>query len=255
MYRAIARDLWSRIGEQRLPPGNPLPSESELTEQYQVNRLTLRQALEELRRAGAIEVRHGRGAFVAEAPTLVEFATRVQPHGRDSHWTSPGDAGDDDGATRPSLRQVSEQLLSPSPGRQDYLEEGADHIGLPAAQVRAHHTLMLDSGHPWIANTYVVPASLTGLVGAFTGTGLMRRALQKLSDQPLVHHWRAFSAMACSMDDADALSLEVGSPLLVREGVMGTRDQPMVYVVRRMPGRSARFVLHYLDPTDDDEQP
>ncbi|MGA4508095.1 GntR family transcriptional regulator [Propionibacteriaceae bacterium G1746] len=252
LYRVIARDIWRTIGERRLNPGEALPTEADLAQRYEVNRLTVRQAMDELRRAGAIDIVHGRGAFVAERPTLVEFATRVHPGDSGEYWSSPGDASSGSPGHAPSLRRVTEQLLAPAPGRPDRLVEGADHLGVGVDEVVALHTLMHDAGQPWITNTYVISTELAGVREAFVRHGLMRVALAGLSDGPLVHHWRAFSAAACSIDDADALGLEVGAPLLVREGVMGTTDRPLVYVVRRMPGESARFVLHYLDPASSE---
>lgn len=245
LYRAIARDIWRTITERHLSPGESLPTETDLAEHYEVSRLTLRQALDELRRAGAIDVVHGRGAFVAQRPTLVEFATQVRAERDEEYWRS-ANAG-------PSLRKVTEDLLPDRAGPSLVLAEGAGQLGLEPGQVQAVHTVMLDSGTPWIANTYVFAGEAGDRVlAAFERTGLMRLAFADHWHTPLVHHWRAFSAAACSMDDADALGLEVGSPMLVREGVMGTGEEPLVYVARRMHGESARFVLHYLAPDGDE---
>lgn len=49
-----------------LQPGSPLPSESELAEQLQVSRLTVREAVKSLQARGLIEVRHGRRPVVAQ---------------------------------------------------------------------------------------------------------------------------------------------------------------------------------------------
>lgn len=70
----IVEKLQAAIREGRLAPGDRLPSERELTEQFGVSRVSLRDALRVLEAKGLIEVRVGArgGAFVtAPAPQLV----------------------------------------------------------------------------------------------------------------------------------------------------------------------------------------
>lgn len=63
------QDLLALVSE--LPTGHRLPAERELCEQLGVSRTTLRRALEELRRAGYLDRRHGAGTFVAR-PTVTQ---------------------------------------------------------------------------------------------------------------------------------------------------------------------------------------
>lgn len=67
-YRRIATDLRERITSGELRPGDLLPSEEALRNQYGVSRWTARQALVELQGAGLVEVVHGKGRFVREQP-------------------------------------------------------------------------------------------------------------------------------------------------------------------------------------------
>lgn len=64
VFRRIATDLRGVIERGELRQGDMLPSESALTERYEVSRWTVRQALTELEGAGLIETRHGKGRFV-----------------------------------------------------------------------------------------------------------------------------------------------------------------------------------------------
>lgn len=59
--------LEEEISSGRLAPGDRLPSEPVLTEQYHVSRTTVRQALYALEQKGLIRKEKGRGAFVARA--------------------------------------------------------------------------------------------------------------------------------------------------------------------------------------------
>ena len=60
----VARQLLGLINSGALNPGDQLPPEPELRAQFGVGRSTIREALNGLVLVGAIEVRHGQGAFV-----------------------------------------------------------------------------------------------------------------------------------------------------------------------------------------------
>jgi DNA-binding GntR family transcriptional regulator len=63
-YRSMATALRTMIESGELGPGDALPSESALAQQYGVARGTARHALAELEGSGLIESVHGKGRFV-----------------------------------------------------------------------------------------------------------------------------------------------------------------------------------------------
>ena len=63
--RALQTDILELILERDLVPGDPLPTENELTAALGVGRNTLRESLKALQALGVIEIRHGFGMFVA----------------------------------------------------------------------------------------------------------------------------------------------------------------------------------------------
>jgi GntR family transcriptional regulator, transcriptional repressor for pyruvate dehydrogenase complex len=63
VYEQVAEQLLGRIGSGRLVPGDPLPSERELTESFGVGRSSIREALRMLESQGVITGANG-GAFV-----------------------------------------------------------------------------------------------------------------------------------------------------------------------------------------------
>jgi GntR family transcriptional regulator len=67
-YQTIADDLRGRLQGQELASARLLPSESDLSAQYQASRVTIRRALELLRSEGLIESRQGFGWLVATEP-------------------------------------------------------------------------------------------------------------------------------------------------------------------------------------------
>src|SRR3984893_10197470 len=82
LSRQIATRLQHEIGTGFYPPGGRLPTEAELSQQFRVNRHTVRRALEELSRGGLVRVEQGRGSFVAE--DVLEYA--VEARTRFSEW-------------------------------------------------------------------------------------------------------------------------------------------------------------------------
>jgi GntR family transcriptional regulator len=68
VYRRIADDLRTQILSGELPPGDVLPSETELVRQYGSSRGPVRQAISLLRSEGLIDSHQGRGVFVRQRP-------------------------------------------------------------------------------------------------------------------------------------------------------------------------------------------
>jgi GntR family transcriptional regulator len=68
LYRTVYDSLRERILAGAYPPGEALPSEPRLVNDYGVSLITVRRALQELVLDGLIERRQGIGSFVREAP-------------------------------------------------------------------------------------------------------------------------------------------------------------------------------------------
>ena len=73
MYRSIADDLRSKIKSGQLAPNAKLPTESELSDQYEASRNSVREAIRRLTAEGLLESRPGQGTFVAR--TIDPFVT------------------------------------------------------------------------------------------------------------------------------------------------------------------------------------
>lgn len=71
VYQQIASDIISRISQEEWNIGDKLPSENELSEEYDASRVTIRQALAKLEADGLIDKQRGRGAFLRANPRRV----------------------------------------------------------------------------------------------------------------------------------------------------------------------------------------
>ncbi len=66
-YSQIISWIKEQIAAEALKPGDKLPTELELAEQFSVSRITSKRALEELKREGLIFRKRGQGSFVSDS--------------------------------------------------------------------------------------------------------------------------------------------------------------------------------------------
>jgi GntR family transcriptional regulator, transcriptional repressor for pyruvate dehydrogenase complex len=66
LYEEVAARIRDLIAEGELRPGQALPSERKLAEQFKVGRAMIREALRRLEASGLVESRHGGGNYVRE---------------------------------------------------------------------------------------------------------------------------------------------------------------------------------------------
>ena len=78
----VAEKLLEDIVAGRLAPGDALPAEADIAAEYQVSRLTVREALTMLRTINVISVQRGRGTFITPPDqwTSVEAIVRAAAH-------------------------------------------------------------------------------------------------------------------------------------------------------------------------------
>ncbi len=93
MFLQIVKQLRELIMEQRIQPGDKLPSERVLCERLNASRSSVREALRSLELLGLIESRHGGGTFLADVgghqlvEILSSFILREEKSQKDVHAT------------------------------------------------------------------------------------------------------------------------------------------------------------------------
>src|ERR1700734_149936 len=73
LYAQVEDVLAGRISSGVLPVGAQLPPEDELIREFDVSRTTIRTTIQNLVRQGLVEIRRGRGTFVASARIIQEL--------------------------------------------------------------------------------------------------------------------------------------------------------------------------------------
>jgi len=76
-YQKISKAIEDKILSRALAPGDALPSETALAEQFGVNRATVREGLRQLEMAGLVERRPGSKKFAVATPRAADVAAGV----------------------------------------------------------------------------------------------------------------------------------------------------------------------------------
>jgi len=71
LYEQIVAQIEQRILNGELRPGDKLPAERELAEQFGVSRTAVREAMKALMQSGLVEIQPGRGTFVTDSTSMV----------------------------------------------------------------------------------------------------------------------------------------------------------------------------------------
>jgi len=226
MYHQLKHRILRDIAEQGLRPGDVLPGEHRLCEQFGVSRTVVRQALAQLEHQGAIERVKGKGTFVAHQKTpesLVHTLTGLYEEvaARGGHVHS----------------QVRRQELAPAD------DDVADALGIaPGAPVVVIERLRFVDGEPWSWTTTYLPEDVGSLV---LGEDLSDQSLYALLARHGVRAVRGVrSAEAASADEEQGALLGVGQGqalLVLRSVGYDEHDRPMEFFVAHHRGDRSRF--------------
>lgn len=231
-WHQVMTELSDRIADGTHAPGERLPVESELAARFAVNRLTVRQALAELARAGTIRTVHGRGSYVADRP--YRFALRA---------TTPSIVAQ----MREVDRTITQELVAHAVVPRSDLP---DPPALPDDRVLRLDTVMSVDGEAWSRDSTWLPADrFAGIPAVWTPQTSLTGLLLGAYGVRLRRSWRRHSAEPASPRDAAVLDVPLGTPLLVLTGAnTDEHGAPLSQVHRRTRGDRIEYVVD-LDPT------
>ncbi|MCF1710960.1 GntR family transcriptional regulator [Tabrizicola sp. J26] len=224
-WESIRDEVSARIRARLWAPGDTIPGEETLAQEFGVARATVNRAMRELAATGVIERRRKAGTRVALLPArraLLEIAViRLEVEGKGAAYS----------------HQVLEDRMEAAP------PPVVARLGLPAGTVlRRLRTLHLADGQPWAyEDRWLNPAALVGEAPDFT---------QVSANEWLVSHVPyatgdiAFSAEGAEPDVAVALGVEEGAALFVTDRATWTEAQPITSVrLYHAPGYRMRSAL------------
>lgn len=215
LYYQLKQILIDLITQGTLKPGDMLPTEQQLQEQYEVSRTTVRQAMQELELEGRVTRYRGRGTFVARPkishspeyyPTLTDTLLEQGLH--------------------PGWRVLSTEWITP-------LADVVLQLQVkPHAKVYCVRRLRLENGEPiGYHRAYVAPQFADAIdESALAEGGSLRylRGRTGLLEDAMAS--RILEAVPANQEESELLRVEKGSPmLLIRRLVKSQKEEPIEY--------------------------
>jgi GntR family transcriptional regulator len=201
LYAQVEDVLVARISSGVLPVGTQLSSEEELIREFGVSRTTIRTTIQNLVRQGLVEIRRGRGTFVA-SPRLVQELTELTGFVEDMRVL---------GRT-PTARLLSRDVVPASPLVAEKLTVQA---GTTVVQIRR---VRLSDGVPLSFDETYLPEDLGRKVMTNDlSNEPIFTLLEERYDTPLVEAEYVLEATVAEPTVAAALEAPVGSPIFLIE--------------------------------------
>ena len=201
-----------RTGEWK--PGDLIPSERELSEQYGISRMTARQAITELVNEGLFFREQGRGTFVSrhkitqQLIRLTGFTEDMKARGQ-----------------QPGTRVLSSSMVPAD-------ELTAEHLRIqPGQQVFSLRRLRLSDNEPLaIEHSRLYFIGCERLLEEDLEHNSLYRLLEARYGLVLMEAEQELEAGLAGDEEAQLLNLPVGSPVLfTRRTTYAERDQPIEY--------------------------
>lgn len=228
LYYQIAEHLKEQIAIGELASGARLPSERELSDQLDVSRMTVRQAINYLQRDGLIEVRQGVGAFVTQpkqtydALHLLGFSEEIGRRG--DHVESI----------------VLEQTIVEPPARvaQRLALDGCDKTVKVVRLRKVNRESML------LETSYIPAALCPGLESVDLATNSLYKVLESHYGLLLQRAQQTMECAAATEYEQSLFGLRSGAAVLLLEGVAyGEHDLPVEYFKAIYRGDRCKFQL------------
>jgi GntR family transcriptional regulator len=227
LYVQIADIMLDRIESGELAPGDRLPSERELSERLDINRLTLRRALRILEVQGLLVRRQGSGTYIA-APKVERHADQLVPftQGMQRRGYTPG------------ARMV---LFERRPVEAGVARELKLLVSAPVYYV---HRLRLLNQEPVLLERFMVPAEYFPDLERFDlGQRSLYEIMQTEYGISVVRARQSLEPVIATEYEGELLGVEPGAPLMLeRRLTVDQDDRPIEYGKDLYRGDRFRFI-------------
>ena len=230
-YRALADRLRADIAEHRYPPGQPLPTESQLSQVHGVSRQTVRRAFQDLVADGLVYRVPGRGTFAYD------------DDGR--HLRSSGSIED---LLALALDTELEMLSPPAVGIDI---EAASRLRLETDEIVRLGFRRFHDGLPYCVTTAFLPVWLGRRLIDHPELSLGHRrqmtvlgVVQRLAGRPISGADQSITATGAPAELASHIDCRVGAPVLRVDRIYFDRDrQPLELAINHF--NPARYTYRF----------
>jgi GntR family transcriptional regulator len=227
LYSRVETILAGEIADGVLKVGDQLPTEDNLISRFEVSRITVRRAIQNLVGRGLVEIRRGKGTFVA-APKITQELTELSGFVEDMHELG----------RKPTARVISKEIVTAN-------TTVAAHLALTKGErvVRIRRVRLAD-GIPLSFDETYLPVE----IGKKVITNNLRNEpifslLERKYGVPLVEAEYKLEAVAAEVEVATALRVKKGSPIFrIERTSYSTGNRPVDYEKLYYRGDLIRFV-------------
>jgi GntR family transcriptional regulator len=227
LYSRVETILASEITDGDLRVGDQLPTEDSLIARFEVSRITVRRAIQNLVSRGLVEIRRGKGTFVA-APKITQELTELSGFVEDMHAIG----------RKPTARVISKEVVTAD-------STVARHLALTKGErvVRIRRVRLADGIPLSFDETYLPLEIGRKIITNNLKVEPIFSLLERKYDIPLFEAEYKLEAVAAEAEIAAALRVKQGSPIFrIERTSYSTGNQPVDYEKLYYRGDLVRFV-------------
>ena len=219
LYEQVKINLQSQMASRAFLPGQRLPSETELCQNFGVSRITVRRALDDLVNEGILERKQGKGTFVAERKSKIQIKPLNNLGGGFTDSKVPG--------IQQNTRLISKKVCTCSKMEMEIL-------GLnPEDMVLVFDRLMLTDGTPMMLDHSVYPAQrFHGMFDQIQNDVSTYKILREQYGILSFRTQKEISIAYAEEEQASLLNCSVGAPLFrVFKQVHSEENEPIHFSI------------------------
>jgi GntR family transcriptional regulator len=227
LYSQVESVLAAEITDGSLKAGDQLPTEDSLLARFEVSRITVRRAIQNLVSRGLVEILRGRGTFVA-APKITQELTELSGFVEDMQALG----------RKPTAHLIGKDIVIAN-------ETVADQLALTKGErvVRIHRVRLADDIPMSFDETYLPLEIGKKIITNNLKTEPIFALLEQKYNIPLFEAEYKLEAVAATVDVSAALRVPQGSPIfLIERTSYSTGGRPVDYERLYYRGDLIRFV-------------
>jgi GntR family transcriptional regulator len=227
LYSRVETVLAGEITDGALTVGDQLPTEDDLVTRFEVSRITVRRAIQNLVNRGLVEIRRGKGTFVA-APKITQELTELSGFVEDMHALG----------RQPTARVIGKEVVTAD-------ASVASHLALTKGErvVRIRRVRLADGVPLSFDETYLPLKIGKKIITNNLKVEPIFSLLERKYGVPLIEAEYKLEAVAAEAEVAAALRVRQGSPIFrIERTSYSTGDQPVDYEKLYYRGDLVRFV-------------
>jgi GntR family transcriptional regulator len=227
LYSRVETVLAGEIADGDMKAGDQLPTEDSLIERFEVSRITVRRAIQNLVGRGLVEIRRGKGTFVA-SPKITQELTELTGFVEDMRGLG----------RKPTARVISKETVTAD-------TTVAGHLALTKGErvVRIRRVRLADGVPISFDETYLPLEIGNKIITNNLKVEPIFSLLERKYNVPLIEAEYKLEAVAAEAEVAAALRVKQGSPIFrIERTSYSTGNRPVDYEKLYYRGDLVRFV-------------